>query len=148
MSRARIALYKSKKIADRPCHCAFHRIGFDRIARGNQASRRQARLCGSECSLARSIGNGGNRRNQAVRLREYRRWFDDDKLKPRIPFPANRKKGYRMQCGIIATKQIAGLNPFRIQAGACHSQWNRQRAVAAALHRIMPMPTFPAPSPA
>ncbi|MGU8079224.1 hypothetical protein [Burkholderia pyrrocinia] len=29
-------------------------------------------------------------------------------------------KSYRMQCGIIATKQIAGLNPIRIQAGDRH----------------------------
>ncbi|WP_321790339.1 hypothetical protein [Burkholderia pyrrocinia] len=89
---ARIALYKSKKIADRSFHRAFHRIGFDRIARGNQAPRRRARLCDSEYSLARLIRNEGNRRVQAFRLREYRRWFNDDRLKLRMLFPENGEK--------------------------------------------------------
>ncbi|WP_162631744.1 hypothetical protein [Burkholderia sp. JP2-270] len=119
MSKARIALYKSKKIASR-LRGAFHRIGFDRIARGNQPPRQRAQRCDSECSLARAIGNGGNRRNQAVRLREYRRLFNDERLKPRMPFPENREKATACNAESLPQTQIAGLNPFQIQAGDRH----------------------------
>jgi len=42
MRSARIALYKSKKIADRARHCAFRGNGFDGIARGAPARRGHA----------------------------------------------------------------------------------------------------------
>ncbi|NTZ87341.1 hypothetical protein FCJ61_31235 [Burkholderia metallica] len=45
-------------------------------------------------------------------LREYRRQFGVDQLKRRMPFRKYRKN----HC----TKQIADLNPYRIQAGDRH----------------------------
>jgi len=39
MRSARIALYKSKKNADRARHCAFRGSGFDGVARGAPARR-------------------------------------------------------------------------------------------------------------
>ncbi|WGY70599.1 hypothetical protein KEC55_26595 [Burkholderia cepacia] len=58
-------------------------------------------------------------RESGIRLREYHRWSSDDGLKRQTFLPANRKKPPNA-VQRHRTKQIAGLDPYRIQAGDRH----------------------------
>lgn len=147
---ARIALYKSKKIANRSWHCDFHGFGSNGIARDTQACLWRARLRDSEWSLTRRIRD---RENQAFAyLGEYRRVFNDDGLKWRAPgINQGIEENDRVQDGIVVPKTNrrpeSVSNPGRRLSTTGKQPAHPYRCAAALLH-IMPMPRSPAPSPA
>lgn len=147
MRSARIALYKSKKIADRSCSCAFHGFGFDGNAGGAPACRRRARLRDSEWSLTRRIGDRDNQaRACGISPCVQRRRIETASA------GINQRIGEirRIQDGIIVPKQNRRpesiSNPGR-RSSITAKQATRDYRCAAALPCIMPMPRSPAPSP-
>lgn len=150
MRSARIASYKSKKIADRSRRCAFPGSGADDVAfdaRGTRARRRRAGGRDSEWSL--TCGSG-ERKNQADACRNIGACLTTADRNGERRF---RRIGenHPIQRGIISPKKNrrpeSVSNPDRRSSATAGRAAHRYRC-AAAPPCIMPMLTFPAPSPA